>query len=264
VSILDARDRFLKPGGWMIPTRETLWAALATVEPSRLLLDAWQTQFEFDFSRARLQAANQWRPLRLKPSHLLVEPRCWAELRYETLRTTNVAGTLSWQIGRSAIGHGISVWFDCETAPGAGFSNAPASEEHVFSQGFFPWPDPVSLSEGDEVRVELRADFDGNDYVWSWETWVTDPAAGEVRTHFRQSSFLAQSFGPDALRKRAHTFVPTAGDDARIDRRVLELMTGGAALGEIATRIFAEFPCRFRTWDAALTRVADLSDRYST
>ncbi|HEV3217743.1 MAG TPA: hypothetical protein VGZ27_18570 [Vicinamibacterales bacterium] len=34
-------------------------------------------------------------------------------------------------------------------------------------------------------------------------------------------------------------------------------------LGEIGSRILAEFPSRFKDWYAALTRAGDLSERYS-
>lgn len=263
VSILDARKRFLKPRGWIVPERETLWAALVSCAPAhRLMIDAWQTEYGFDLSGSRSRAANQWRPLRVKPADLLVEPKCWATLSYADVRGPNVGGQISWSIERSAVGHGISVWFDAETAPGCGFSNAPASEEHVFGQGFFGWPEATILSPGDEVDIAFRADFDGSDYVWSWETRVADEA-GRVKAHYRQSSFLAQPFGRGELRKRAHTFVPDITDDARIDRRILELMARALPLGEIATMILAEFPSRFADWDGALTRAGELSDRYS-
>jgi protein arginine N-methyltransferase 1 len=264
VSIVDARNRFLKPGGWIVPVRETLWAALASSPTAhKIAVEAWTTGYGFDFSTARAKAANQWRTLRVKPADLLVTPQCWATLDYATASRPHIAGEISWSIARSGIGHGISVWFESETAPGEGFSNSPAAEEHIFGQAFFGWPGATTLSEGDEVRVNLRADFDGDDYVWSWETQVSDVRAGTVKTHYRQSSFLAQPFGRRQLRKRAHTFVPDLDDDGRIDGWILEMMGRKLPLGEIAARLLAEFPSYFRSWDAALTRLGDLSDRYS-
>ncbi len=109
----------------------------------------------------------------------------------------------------------------------------------------------------------MRADFDGNDYVWSWETRVSDPVDDRLKAHYRQSSFFAQAFGQDRLRKRADTFVPHLDDRAHIDRQILELMATGLALGEIAQKVRTRFPDHFGTWEAALTRVGDLSTRYS-
>jgi hypothetical protein len=68
VSILDARDRFLKPGGWILLARETIWAALACCPPlHRSLVNSWDTEYGFDFGRARLKAANSLRAARLTP-----------------------------------------------------------------------------------------------------------------------------------------------------------------------------------------------------
>jgi protein arginine N-methyltransferase 1 len=263
VSILDARARFLKPGGWIIPARESLWAALVSCPAAHeLMTDGWTNEHGFDFSGARQRITNLWRPLRLEADALLVHPRCWATLDYATLQTAEVRGEVSWHVEGDAIGHGVGVWFDTEAAPGSCFSNAPGSEKHVFAQGFFPWPEATRLTRGDEVRVSLRADFDGHGYVWSWQTRVIG-GDGTAGADYRQSTFLAQCFGAERLRKRANAFVPQLSEDARIDRRILDLFARGLPLGEAARTIQREFPLRLATFEAAFTRAADLSERYS-
>jgi hypothetical protein len=56
---------------------------------------------------------------------------------------------------------------------------------------------------------------------------------------------------------------PSPNEDSRIDRRIIALMDEKLTLGEIGSRILAEFPSRFKDWYAALTRAGDLSERYS-
>ena len=263
VSIVDARDRFLKPGGWTIPKRETLWAAVVCSPAAyQQVADAWNTPYGFDLSAARSRAANQLRRRRFDVSDMITPPRCWATLDYATIAGPNVRGDLSWVIERTAIGHGFAGWFDSETAPDAGFSNSPASDEHIFQQLFFGWPEAVPLAAGDTVLVRLRADLVGDDYVWTWKTDLTDSVTGRLKASFRQSSLLAELLGP-ALRKRAHTFVPDLSDEGRIDRQVLDLMDRGMPLGDIAAAILRAFPSAFNDWHAALGRVGLLSDRYS-
>lgn len=266
VSIVDARDRFLKPSGWIVPARETLWAALVS-SPSLadLFINGWNTEYGFDFSIPCAKATNEWRSKSVNSGNLIVEPKCWAVLDYKTLQEINAAGEISWRIERSAVAHGVGVWFDTETCPGIGFSNSPCSnEKHVFGQAFFPWPRATELVTGDQVKVRFRADFIEADYVWTWEACVTDGSSGQVKAEYRQSSFAGMLFSPERLRKRAHTFVaPELNEDSRIDRRVLELMDEKRTLGEIADKILAEFPSRFKDIYAALTRAGDLSDRYS-
>jgi hypothetical protein len=148
-------------------------------------------------------------------------------------------------------------------APGIGFSNSRFSgEEHVYRQAFFPWLKPTASIPGDEVQVRLRADFIQKDYVWTWNTTVTD-ASGRAKGSFHQSTFFAAPFSPGALRKRAHTFAPTPNSSLVIDRRIIDLMGQQLTLDTIAQRLLTEFPGHFKTWAAALSRVGDLSERYS-
>jgi hypothetical protein len=87
--------------------------------------------------------------------------------------------------GRTALAHGIGVWFDTEAAPGLSLSNSPLSgEQHIYGQVFLSWPAPVPLSPHDSISVRLRADFTGDTYVWGWDTRMSmgrgekKPAAG--------------------------------------------------------------------------------------
>jgi protein arginine N-methyltransferase 1 len=265
VSILDARERFLKPGGWIIPGRETIWAApVSSPSAHERTVEAWTTEYGFDLTAARMRSANEWSKRSLQADDLLDEPRRWAMLDYSTLDSPNVGGEMTWTVARAAVGHGVSVWFDAETAPGIAFSNSPmAGEQHVYGQGLFSWPDSVALSAGDEIRFRLRADLIGEEYVWRWDTIVTDGSSGAERVAYRQSTWQAAPINPERLRRRAGTFVPVLGDDARIDRHILELMDQKMSLGDIAVKVAATFPSSFRNTDVALARVGWLSQRYS-
>src|SRR5688572_10523630 len=116
VSMMDARDRFLRPGGWIIPARETMWAAVVS-SPSahQEMLDAWNTEYGFDLSAARCRAANQFRRRRFAATDLLVAGQRWATLEYPRMLEPNVSGQLTCTIERAAIAHGLAVWFDTET-----------------------------------------------------------------------------------------------------------------------------------------------------
>jgi len=263
-SIIDARQRFLKPGGWMVASRDTLWAAIVSSPALYDRFTNWTTDGGFDFSPARARAMNLWRRESVSATDLVVEPRCWASLDYKVIQHRSVRGEASWIVERSALAHGVGVWFDTETAPGIGFSNSPMSgEKHVYRQAFFPWPRATELSAGDEVSVGIRADFVQTEYVWTWDARVRDGTSDRVKAEYRQSTFLGSSMIPAAIRKRSANFVPVPTDDATIDHRVLELMTQKLTVGEIAARIHSAFPSYFADSNAALTRVGDLSSRYS-
>jgi hypothetical protein len=132
----------------------------------------------------------------------------------------------------------------------------------VYGQSVLWWPSSLSLSASDTVTVRLRADFAGDEYIWRCETRVVDRCGGETAA-FKQSTWNAASVSVDRLRRRASTFVPMLTDEGQIDAQILQLMTQGRSLMDIAQEIVAVFPSSFASIEAALTRVGNVSERYS-
>jgi protein arginine N-methyltransferase 1 len=265
-SIADARRRLLAPDGVLIPRCDTLWAAV--VEAPELYRPITSHDdgngHDLDMRAARRFAANTWRKVRVEGEQLLVEPRCWATLDYATLESPDVHAKVTWKAERPGTGHGLCLWFDAIPGDGISFSNAPWAPELIYGQAFFPWSKPVTLDVGDIVSVDLRADLVDEDYVWRWDTRVLDQGdPGGIKADFKQSTFFSVPLSPSRLRKRAAGHVPILDEDGQIDRQILALMDGEISSGEIAHRIQDRFPARFASWRDALTRVGELSNRYS-
>jgi protein arginine N-methyltransferase 1 len=266
-SIIDARGRFLKPGGRLIPQRDILWAGLVhNPDGHSEMVGAWETNgYGFDFQMIRDQASNSWRKFRFTCDDLVSDPCCWGTLDYRTVADPNTSGQIHWTLDRVTTAHGLALWFDCEASDGVGFSNCPASPtKQIYGQAFFPWSRPVELSPGDEVSVQIRADFVGEDYVWCWNTDITTPSCpSRPLASFRQSTFHGSLLSPAWLRKRAGAFVPTLNEDGRLDCMILEQMADGLSLNQIVRNIAEQFSHLFPTPQKALDRVGDLSAKYS-
>jgi Arginine methyltransferase oligomerization subdomain len=265
-SIIDVRRRLLAPGGVMIPQRDTLW--IAAVEAPDLYKKhtvPWDgNPYGFDMRIALPVTTNTWIKARVTSEQLLVEPKCWATLDYPTLETTDVSGEVTWTAARAGTGHGFIVWFDTDLSEGVSFSNAPDTPELIYGSAYFPWSEPVALAIGDTVCVALRANLVSEDYVWRWDIYVLDQGHPErVKAKFKQSTFFNMPVSPARLRKRAADHVPTLNEDGELDRLILELMASGTSVGEIACRVSERFPTHFCRWEDALTRVGELSEKYS-
>ena len=262
-SIADARERLLAPGGTLVPRVDAVWAAPVEAEEEyRRIVAPWDEHARgFDLSAPRHAALNTWSKARFAPADLVAEPRRWAVLDYRSVREPDVAATLEWTAARAATAHGLAAWFDADLAEGAGFTTGPEGPETIYGNAFFPWLRPVPLQPGDAVRVELRARPTGDSYTWVWNTRVQGPDG--VKAEFRQSTFLSQPAAAADLRKRAHDFRPVLGEQGRIDLAVLEMMDGGAALGDIARELQRRFPERFAGWEDALARAGRLSQTYA-
>jgi protein arginine N-methyltransferase 1 len=212
---------------------------------------------------ARRLVVNDGQKARFAPQQLLTAPQLWASLEYATIEQGDVQGTLNFSIQRAGTGHGIVVWFDTCLADGIGFSNAPGMPEAIYGSMFLPWTEPVPLSEGQNVRIELQADLMESDYFWRWSTHVeaSDGAGQPVR--FEQSQLSGTVLSPARLRRLASDYVPQLSDESRLYRRTLDLMDGTHSLEAIARRLAAEFPHRFSQWQKALSYAAKLSQAHS-
>jgi protein arginine N-methyltransferase 1 len=264
-AIVDARRRFLEAGGSLIPRRDVIRVAVAAAPDLYAPhVSPWEdAEHGIDMRAARRLGVNDWGRSQVRPNHLLLEPRPWATLDYATIDHADVSAEVGWRASRAGTGHGLVLWFDADLGHGVALSNAPGQPELVYGQAFFPWSQPVDLATGDTISVSLRATLVGEDYVWCWDTRVEAGALGRFKADFRQSTFFAAPLSPSTLARRSADHVPALNEDGCIDRLILECLVARVPLGHIADRVLASFPARFAGRAEAMTRVGDLSARYS-
>lgn len=264
--IADARRRFLAPGGTIIPRKDSLWAAVVE-DPKAYgeVVDCWdKNPFGLDLSPARRLAVHNIQKIRVSPEQLLTGQKLWTTLNYATIESPDVRGNLEWTVERAGTAHGIVVWFDADLAAGVGFSNSPDSPETIYGSLFFPWTQPVALTTGQLICVQLEAKLVEDDYVWRW-TMHIEPSEGSNAPplHFEQSQLAGTVLSAAQLRKTAADYVPILSEEGRLRRRALELMDGKAPLEEIAHKLAAEFPQRFSNWHQALSYAGTVSQESS-
>jgi len=198
-SIIDARKRLLAPGGVLIPGRDILWAAVVQApEQYAELVSPWQNQFDLDLSAGTRFITNNWRKTHIKPEQLLAEPVCWNTIDYGQVESRDVRAEIAWRAARNGTAHGFTVWFDSELVDDnrdIGFSNHPSALRMIYGQGFFPFSQPVQVSENDRIELRLAADFVEDNYVWRWDTDFVDQ-----RVSFKQSTFYGVPLSTAQLR----------------------------------------------------------------
>lgn len=262
-AIVDARNRFLAPGGTLIPRRDVLWAAIVEA-PDRYdeIIGPWQPN-GLDLSAAQRVVTNTWRKTRIKADELLVQPSCWTTVDYYEIQNSSVHGEMVWQMTRPGTAHGLAVWFDAELIDEIGFSNHPGNVELIYGNGLFPFSAPVEVVEGDRIQVKLSADFIRDDYVWRWDTDFF--AAGESVTpkaSLKQSTFFGVPLSPEQMRKQAANYKPTLDQRGEARRFIMNLMSGENSLAEIAVQLNETFPERYANWQDALDEVTAVSSEF--
>ncbi len=263
-SIEDARQRFLAPGGLLIPQRDMLKAAVVEAKEYYLGLAApWQKAVDgLDLSSPLSLVLNGYYAASVKPEQLFTEPLTWHVLDYTAGARTRAAAALRFRIARTGMAHGLCLWFETQLLDGIGYSSGPGGSATIYGQIFLPWLEPVTVAEGQEIQVELRADLIGQDYVWSWNTTILARDATPP-IHFQQSTFQGANFSPDSLRRQAVDYVPLLCEAGQADLWMLERMDGKISLQEIAQSASQRFPRLFSSWREALLRAVDLSRDFS-
>jgi type I protein arginine methyltransferase len=264
-TIIDARHRLLTPGATLIPQRDTLWAAIVeSPELYRRYIEPWdKNEFELDLRPAKKLVLNTWREGRAGPDRLLSDAHCWGELNYLEISSPDIHGTVTYDVKRTGLGHGLIVWFDACLTSEIGFSSGPFTSELIYGSAFFPWLEPVDLEVGDKVTVTIRADLVGEEYVWRWNTRVqSDHNASHLKADFKQSTFFGDALSTGRLRKSSATYIPQLNNDGRVAKLILTMMNGKASQKEIAEKVILQFPDQFSGWEDALNLVSKTSLKY--
>lgn len=265
-AIVDARRRFLLPGGTMIPRKDRLWAAIVEAPKTyKELVEPWERNpLGQDLGPARSLAVNNFEKVCVSPSQLLTGHRLWTTLDYGSMENPDAGGDLEWTVERAGTGYGIVVWFDADLAEGVTFSNAPGGPETVYGSLFFPWTQATALLQGQNVCVNLAAKLVESEYVWRWTTRIKPiKGSGDLLIHFDQSQLAGAVLSPTQLHRIAADHIPQLSEDGVLRRRAFELMDGKNSLEEIAHRLSAEFPRRFSNSQQALSYAGDISQEFS-
>jgi protein arginine N-methyltransferase 1 len=184
----DARARFLRPGGTMIPAADRLWVAVVeSPEEYDETVAPWaEAASALGVVDARPLAAQTWRACRFDAERLATTPRCFATIDYAAGTPEEVSADVEWTVTAARQVHGLVLWFDCTVAAGIDISNAPGASPLIYRQAFFPWPEPVRLAAGDVVTVSLRGGPGGGAFGWQWRTRIRGGASGTPRIQFDQ------------------------------------------------------------------------------
>ncbi|MCU1382699.1 MAG: putative methylase [Acidobacteria bacterium] len=256
----DARRRFLKPGGRIIPASVTLWLAPVEVPDVRRHVDFWAAPIAgVSFAAAHAIARGTGYPRHLTPGDLLDDP-----VRLTTVDLSNdtdvMSGRTAFVVKRAGTFDGIGGWFAAVLAPGVELTNAPGSADRVNRRNvFFPLRDAVAVRAGDTVSVSMviRPEV----LIVRWRVEIRrDAAVIHITTSSTFEGMLVSQSDVEHTRPSS-TPVLTASGEAR--RTVLDLCDGARTLREIEAAVFESHPALFRTHADAAAFVAEVLARYA-
>ena len=167
-SVVDARDRFLAPGGLVLPNEAAVKVALLS-DRDRWdgAVTFWEDVYGLDFSALIPAAKRDWHadpPVQTVPADKLasepvdaIEPIDCATVELERLYEP-IAGDVRMVASRTCDVHGLALWFDVDFYGKVKLSTGPDADSTHWYQTVLMFDEPVAMREGDALcgTIELE------------------------------------------------------------------------------------------------------------
>ncbi len=257
--LLDARKRFLRPGGRIIPHSLELLLAPVEIKDGRNL-DIWEKdRYGLDLSALRRFAANTDYHLKVEAENLLAPPASLTTIHFEEVSSPYVSGETLSVAARDGLMHGLAAWIALELAPGISFTNSPLAPTVDWLHSFFPIETPVELKQGDRVRAKIQTN---NGEVWRWQIEVEDGSSDRekpaVKARFDHSTLWNFPVEPAQVKKQFPNYVPTLSRTGEAEKFLLGACDGKRSAADLTAELLERFADCFPSKAAAaqfVTRV---------
>ena len=197
-TLADARRRFLKTGGRVVPAGITQNVAPVVAPRIDEELRAWQRiGHGINLAAAQAMTLNNAYVRLLQPEELLDAGRsavAWdaIDLTRETRSKRN--GEAEWRLSKPATIYGFAAWWMAELVPGVTLSTGPQAPRTHWEQLYFPLLNPIETKSRDIVGVELRSN--SSEAGGTHLAWGATHRSAQGRVLARQSLDLDKGYLP--------------------------------------------------------------------
>ncbi len=174
----DARLRFLRDGGVMIPARLTQYVAPVISPRIDIELRAWERAgpdlgLSLDLGIAQAMSFNNAYVRAFTPADLLdggATAIAWDRVELGADKRGSRKGEASWKLGKPLTVYGLAVWWVADLVPGVSLSTAPDAPRTHWEQLYFPLMTPFAFKAGETLLAALRSqstDEAGTHLAWT-------------------------------------------------------------------------------------------------
>ena len=193
----DARERFLAPGGAIVPRAVEQFVAPVTAERFYAELAAWDhVGYGLDFAPAKNMTLNNIYVRTFAPADLMdgAAARSWDRLAFDRPNKTTRSGEATWRIETPATVYGLALWWSAELTAGVTLSTGPHDARTHWEQLYLPVLEPIAVAAGHTLSVRLRSTTSyerGTNLTWALA--VSDASGTQIG---RQALDLEKGFVP--------------------------------------------------------------------
>lgn len=240
----DARQRFLKPGGRMIPEALDLMVAPVSSDVCLQKAAVWgQDPVPEQYHWLETLNRNQRFAYSFEPEELAGAPARLGRIDFAEDAPSLFRFEAVLQIDRAGQFHGFAGWFDCQLAGDVRMTNSPLDPASIRrSQAYFPTLESFAVNAGDEIGITLRFAADGDPIAWTIQ-----PPRNAKRQ--RLSTFNARALAPEDM-SRDQGRPPVLGKVGEARAFVLAQVDGQRTREAIIAKVLEERPDLMPTPDA--------------
>ncbi len=187
-AIIDARRRFLKPGGEMIPKSVNMCFAPMEDMETYEYMSFWKGKVAgIDFSAAWKKLTNNIYVDQYESSCFLAPPGRLVSIDLNTVAEIEIKGSIDFRCSRNGQMHGFVSWFEAELAEGVVLDTHPDNPPTHWQSAYFPIETPIVVRAGETIHFECACSSLGESTNWEWCGAVRDRQRSP-RASFSQST----------------------------------------------------------------------------
>jgi protein arginine N-methyltransferase 1 len=157
-------QRFLLPGGTLIPRSLVQWAAPVVADRFERDLASWRgVGYGLDWSAAERMSRNNMYVHAIEPADLGAPAASWDTLDFAGTFTSRRSGSVAWRLAEPHSIYGFALWWDCTLAPGVVLSTSPYAPRTHWDQIYLPLLEPLTAQAGDELTLDIASETGGGE-----------------------------------------------------------------------------------------------------
>ncbi len=158
-TISDAKKRFLKPDGILIPGKVTLNAApVHETDVYPAYVDGWRDAWGIDYSVMREKATKGCYIIDLSERQLMAQHQPVCSIDFLRNGSLQMQSEQTFKVYRSGEVNGVAFWFDADLSANERLSSGPWTKTH-WRQCFAPLSRPVSVRNGQSMQLVINMQF---------------------------------------------------------------------------------------------------------
>jgi predicted RNA methylase len=255
-SLFWARDRYLKPGGVLLPQAGVMEAVpVCAPELYQRDIEIWsQPHLGIDHSVARPYVSQSVLYYRkeLDKAQYLAKPIELFALDFHQATDTNCQISVNYTITASGLCHGWAGWFKMQLGDNW-LSTAPHEPALHWGQAFLPLDPPLALTAGEQVTFTLQRPPSA-DWTWTVETNQTK------QTH---STFFSMPMTLESIKKTSLDYQPQKSAEGEAALYVLSHSDGTVSVQILSDALCQKYPQLFPNPQKAIKFVQKITGRYA-